>query len=126
MTRPNDTYIQRFTFVHPSELRLARVARLVRACLGHFEQLHTEPLPAPHVPDSDRVEHYSELSLTTPLKRLRVAPQNGRSAASSSRELLCSENGRFRDIGGTKFKEALLSYIIDFGITSIVFIWYPE
>ena len=63
MTRPNDAYIRRFTFVDPSELRLARVARLVRARLGHFEQLHTEPLPAPHVPDSDKVEHYSGLYL---------------------------------------------------------------
>ena len=63
MTSPNDTYTQRFTFVDPSELHLARVARLVRARLGHFEQLHMEPLPAPHVPDGDGVEHYSGLSL---------------------------------------------------------------
>ena len=51
-------------YVDPSELRLARVAHLVWARLGHFGQLHTGPLPAPHVPDGDRVEHYySELSL---------------------------------------------------------------
>jgi hypothetical protein len=37
---------------------------------------HGGRLPAPHVPDGDRVEHYSGLSLTTPLKRLRVAPKN--------------------------------------------------
>jgi hypothetical protein len=77
VTRSNDAYLQRFTFVDPSELRLARVACLVQARLGHFGQLHTGPLPVPHVPDGDRVEHYSELSLTTPLKRLRVAPENG-------------------------------------------------
>jgi hypothetical protein len=80
LTSPNDTYIQRFTFVHPSELRLARVACLVQTRLGHFGQLHTGPLPAPHVPDGDRVEHYSELSITTPLKRLRVAPYKGDSS----------------------------------------------
>ena len=57
LTSPNDTYIQRFTFVDPSELRLARVVCLVQTRLGHFGQLHTKPLPAPHVPDSDTVEH---------------------------------------------------------------------
>jgi hypothetical protein len=31
-------------------------------------------LPISHAPDGDRIEHYPELSLTTPLKRLRVAP----------------------------------------------------
>jgi hypothetical protein len=77
MTCPYDAYIQKFTFVHPSELRLARVVCLVQTRLGHFGQLHTGPLPAWHVPDSDRVEHYSELSITTPLKRLRVAPLKG-------------------------------------------------
>jgi hypothetical protein len=77
LTCPYDTYLQRFTFVDPFELRLARVACLVQARLGHFGQLHTEPLPAPHVPDGDRVEHYSELSLTTPLKQLRVARRVG-------------------------------------------------
>src|SRR3954465_10001640 len=69
--------MQRFALAHPPELRLARCPRLVQASLGHFEQLHTGSLPALHVPDGDRVEHYSGLSLlTTPLKRLRVAPEN--------------------------------------------------
>src|SRR4051794_13607183 len=55
MTRSNGTYTQRFTFVDPSELHLARVACLVQAPLRHFRQLHTRPLPAPHVSDGDRM-----------------------------------------------------------------------
>jgi hypothetical protein len=83
MTWTNDAYTEIHLYVDPSELRLARVARLVQVALGHFGQLHTGRLPAPHVPDGDRVEHYSELSLTTPLKQLRVAPENVHCAKNS-------------------------------------------
>jgi hypothetical protein len=61
-------------YVHPSELRLVRFACLVRALLGLLQRLRTSSLPISHAPDGDRIEHYPELSLTTPLKRLRVAP----------------------------------------------------
>ena len=74
MTSNDDAYRDSHIYVHPSELRLVRFVRLVRALLGLLQRLRTSSLPISHAPDGDRIEHYPELSLTTPLKRLRVAP----------------------------------------------------
>jgi hypothetical protein len=61
-------------YVHPSDLRLVRFARPVRAPLGFLRRLRTLPLLAAHTSDGDGIEHYPGSVLrTTPFMRPRVA-----------------------------------------------------
>jgi hypothetical protein len=56
----NDASTEIHFCVHPSELRLARFARLVWAPLGLLRRLRTSSLPNSHAPDDDGIEHYPE------------------------------------------------------------------
>jgi hypothetical protein len=60
MTSRNGASAEIHFYVHPSELRLARFARLVRVHLGLLRRLRTSSLPISHAPDGDGIEHNPE------------------------------------------------------------------